>query len=262
MGLGTRFRRGDVVFTVTRVAEGDAWILTADTPGVVGNFSGGGLVPLSFVVGLRSASIRRLLEPGQDEESTEQLRQRVMDSHRGEAFGGNAADYREWVMAVPGVSAVRVLPAHAGPGTVGVFILGADFAPAMPAVISRVQTMLDPAGVRGEGQGAAPIGHFVTVVSAAAETVSVTMDLTLLPGVTVAAARARVHEVVEAYLRELRADWMRSAPLTVRVSQIDSRVLDIDGVVDISDTRVNGVDGNLVLGGDRVPVMGQVVVSA
>lgn len=54
------------------------------------------------------AELVELLIPGDDEEETEAFRQRVLDSFQSQAFGGNQADYREKVLAMDGVGAVKV----------------------------------------------------------------------------------------------------------------------------------------------------------
>ena len=51
-----------------------------------------------------------LLIPGDDEEETEAFRQRVLDSFQSQAFGGNQADYREKVLAMPGVGTSKSTP--------------------------------------------------------------------------------------------------------------------------------------------------------
>lgn len=58
--------------------------------------------------GLTHAELVELLIPGDDEEETEAFRQRVLDSFQSQAFGGNQADYREKVLAMDGVGAVKV----------------------------------------------------------------------------------------------------------------------------------------------------------
>ena len=55
-----------------------------------------------------------LLIPGDDEEETEAFRQRVLASLQAQAFGGNQADYRAQVMAIPGVGGVKVRPVWNG----------------------------------------------------------------------------------------------------------------------------------------------------
>ena len=51
----------------------------------------------------------------------------------------------------------------------------------------------------------------------------------------------------------------RSDALVVRVSQIETRLLELDGVIDVGDTALDGVQGNKTLGADEIPVRGDVV---
>ena len=47
-----------------------------------------------------------------------------------------------------------------------------------------------------------------------------------------------------------------TAFLVVRVSQIETRLLSIKGIVDIDNTRINGTAENLTLGRYEVPMFG------
>ncbi|MCL2843600.1 MAG: baseplate J/gp47 family protein [Oscillospiraceae bacterium] len=260
ISVGTRFRSGAVVFAVSgRNADGRP-LLTAEIPGVEGNLTGGRLVPVEVVDGLREASIRALIVPGQDEESTEAFRKRYMESHRAQSFGGNIAAYREKVLGVAGVGGVRVFPAQSGPGTVGIGVLGADFRPPSAALITDVQEMLDPRQGSGEGRGWAPIGHRVTVFGATAFSVAVTARLVLESGANRALVEGAAREAVEAYLLEVSAAWDRGETLVVRVSQVDTRLLDVTGVLDVADTTLNGQRGNLSLQVMQVPTLGTLVL--
>ena len=54
--------------------------------------------------------------------------------------------------------------------------------------------------------------------------------------------------------------WATSDHLTVRISQIESRILSecSDMITDIADTQINGKEENLVLGADSIPVRGDI----
>ncbi|MCL2828361.1 MAG: baseplate J/gp47 family protein [Oscillospiraceae bacterium] len=253
---GTRFRGGAVVYVISGVSGAGYPLLTAETAGRVGNLSGGNLVPVRTVDGLRTAVVRALVVPGQDVESTQSLRQRYLESYRTQAFGGNIADYREKVLAIPGVGGVRVFPAHRGPGTVGIGILGADFAPPSEMLIATVQEVLDPLEEPGSGRGLAPIGHQVKVMRAEGFPIVVATTLTLQNGVNPDVVYAAVYEAVEAYLLTLRSGWGDRELLTVRLSQVDTRLLDVVGVLDVSGTSLNGQTGNLLLDEMQVPILG------
>ena len=48
--------------------------------------------------------------------------------------------------------------------------------------------------------------------------------------------------------------------LIVRVSQIENRILNIDGVLDVLNTKINGSTENLPLNIEEIPVIGNVEV--
>jgi len=258
--VGARFRSGAVVFAVSgRNVEGRP-MLIAEVAGTEGNFTGGRLVPVDVVDGLREASIRALLVPGRDVERTETFRQRYMESHRAQSFGGNIAAYREKVLSMAGVGGVRVFPAQSGPGTVGIGVLGADFRPPSAALIADVQEVLDPRQGSGEGRGWAPIGHRVTVFGAVALSIAVATRLVLESGANAAMVEAAAQAAIVAYFLELGAFWDQGETLVVRVSQVDTRLLDVPGVLDVADTMLNGQRGNLPLQEMQMPEFGGLVL--
>ena len=69
--------------------------------------------PIEYIPGLQSAVVTELLIPGDDEEETEHFRQRYIDSFSSMAYGGNIAQYKEWVAMQDGVGP---LPHYAGMG--------------------------------------------------------------------------------------------------------------------------------------------------
>lgn len=258
--MGRRFRVNSVVYIMSGRNEAGRPLFTAESPGTVGNLTGGRLVPVEFVTGLRSASIRALVVPGRDEEDTETFRARYLESQRAQGFGGNIAAYREKVRAMPGIGGVRVFPNQNGPGTVGVGILAADYGPPSQALVAEVKETLDPENESGDGRGWAPIGHRVTVTGATARDIEVTAELTLAPSADLTAVETQVQTAIQAYFLELAAAWDRGETLIVRASRVATRILDIPGVLDVADTTLNGEMGNLWLGEMQVPRLGALAV--
>ncbi len=140
-------------------------------------------------------------------------------------------------------------------GTVLVTILDAQHSPASGALVAAVQEALDPPAEAGEGGGLAPIGHVVTVQSAKGVPVRVAARLTFETGYDWAGCQSGVEAAVEAYLLSLRAAWAESASLVVRLSQIETRILAVQGVVDIAGVTLNGAAENLTLGAYEAPVL-------
>ncbi len=105
---GKRFNIGDINYIVIgRIAEG-AYQVECETAGKIGNQFFGIMTPMEYIKGLQSAELTEILIPGEDEEETEDLRQRYFSSFNENAFGGNQADYLEKTNAIPGVGRTKV----------------------------------------------------------------------------------------------------------------------------------------------------------
>ena len=119
-----------------------------------------------------------------------------------------------------------------------------------------MQTAIDPTQNSGDGIGLAPIDHEVTVVGAAGTTVNISTTLTFASGWNLTECLPYIQNALDAYYLELNSMWSKEAGLIVRVSQIESRLLALAGIVDISGTTLNGQAGNLTLDKDTVAVRG------
>lgn len=97
---------------------------------------------------------------GSDPETDDSLRTRLLQAIAGKGPGA-VADYIRWAQATPGVGRVYVVPIWNGPGTVLVMVTDVNGEPLSSAIVSGLQTALDP--VAGQGEGIAPIGANVTV---------------------------------------------------------------------------------------------------
>ncbi|WP_300571621.1 baseplate J/gp47 family protein [uncultured Acetatifactor sp.] len=301
---GQRFNIGDMNYVVRgKIADGE-YQVECETAGKAGNQFFGAMIPMEYIKGLQSAELTGILIPGEDEEGTEELRQRYFSSFRENAFGGNRADYLEKTNAIPGVGRTKVTrvwnsdvsPADMIPkegvetwydgikgtlsgdvrhwldsvfqaakqkkltigGTVLLTIIDSEFGPASETLVEAVQAAIDPEVNAGEGFGLAPIGHVVRVESAAARTVDIRTDITFEPGYGWGSLQAPIEDAIAAYLLELRKGWAEASSLVVRISQIDNRILNVPGIIDVQETLVNGARGNLELGEYEIPVLGGV----
>lgn len=143
-------------------------------------------------------------------------------------------------------------------GTVLLTIINSEFGVASDALVQTVQTTIDPEVNAGEGYGLAPIGHVVKVESAEAKQITIKSTLTFEPGYGWGNLQSLLEEAVSDYLLELRKEWADTSYLIVRVSQIDTRLLNVPGVVDVQNTSINGSRSNLTLGKYEIPVLGGV----
>lgn len=139
-------------------------------------------------------------------------------------------------------------------GTVLLTILNSEFGVATDILINTVQETIDPNENAGEGYGVAPIGHVVKVKGADAVEITVKTNITFDVGYSWSNLQSLIDEAISNYLLELRKSWAASPYLVVRISQIETRLLGIKGVVDIDSTKINGVSDNLTLSKYEIPV--------
>lgn len=256
--IGTRFSGGDINFTVTEQIAPGQYRLTAETAGAVGNEYIGTLFPIGNVPDLAAARLADILIPGEDEEDDTSLLSRYYASLESQAFGGNIADYKNRVELLQGVGAVKVIPVWNGGGTVKVIIVDSEWGVPSADLVQFVQEEVDPVGTQGTGVGLAPIGHVVTVEGVKGATIDVSFTLTFDTGVTWAGVQAAVKTAIQAYFGELAHTWADVDGLIVRASQIETKVLNVAGVIDITGTTINGGTANVSLPLNAIPVLGVV----
>ncbi|UNI72453.1 MAG: baseplate J like protein [Chaetfec virus UA24_244] len=142
-------------------------------------------------------------------------------------------------------------------GTVKLVIIDSTFSTPSATLVDRVQTEIDPTQNAGEGVGIAPIGHVVNVFPVAGETVNLSFALYYQREWGWEDVKPYVEEAVKGYFTELAKSWAGDPdPLIVRISQIESRLLDIAGILDVAHTTINGEAANYVLPLDSIPVLG------
>lgn len=144
-------------------------------------------------------------------------------------------------------------------GTVHVVITDSDdYGEASSTLVQYVQQTLDPEETAGEGYGLAPIGHVVSVASASPVSIEVKTTVTFEEGHNWSNTKTAIAEAVDAYFLELRKNWSETSQTIVRVSQIENRILGVDGVVDVTGTKLNGTASNMTLTEFCIPKLGGV----
>lgn len=265
--VGTRFSLDDLNYVVTKVNGDGIYELTCETAGVEGNQHTGVLTPIEYVDGLGTMTLTEVLIPGEDDEDTEDFRARYLSTFDDKAFGGNCTEYIQRTNAISGVGSTKVTPVWNGGGTVKLTILDSNYDPATATLVSTVQEAIDPTQ-DGHGVGIAPIGHVVTVETANAVAIDIGTSITFQDGYTFDSMKSQIEDAIKAYLLEIRKAWANGDASVVdienpekhasvvRISQIENRILNLTGVVDITGTQINGAEGNLTLSDYDVPVMG------
>lgn len=255
--IGTRFSLGDNSFYVSEKVSDGKYNLVCEAAGSGGNNISGNIIPIDYVDGLETITVTELLIPGEDEEDTEAFRERYFKSTETKGYGGNRTDYIEKTNGISGVGSTKVTRAWNGGGTVKLTILDSQFFKASDALISKVQEIIDP-GAEGDGMGIAPIGHEVTVDTVNEVAINITTSITFQEGFTFDNQRQLIKSAIEEYLIELRKEWADSDTIVVRISKIDNKILGVQGVIDVSNTALNGAAANTELTEYQIPILGTV----
>ena len=259
--IGARFSLEAFNYIVREKISQGVFQLECEQEGTKPNSYLGTLIPIEYIEGLTKAEITELLIPGEDDEDTEHFRQRYFDSLDSQAFGGNQRDYKEKTEAIAGVGSVKVYPVWNGGGTVKLVITNSENKKPSPTLVEQVQTAIDPVQNQGQGLGIAPIGHVVTVQGVTETAVNITTNITYQEDWNWSAIEGYVNAAIDQYFTDLSAQWAAEEHLIVRISQIESALLGVTGILDIGGTALNGAEQNLVIDKDSIPIRGTVTAT-
>ncbi len=257
--IGMRFNLEELNYVVIeKTTTAGEYILECETVGEIGNQYLGDLIPITYLEGLAKGELIELLTEGEDEETDESLRKRYYSSFNTDTFGGNIEDYKVKVMALKGVGGVKVTPVWNGGGTVKLTIVDGNFNAPIEGEIAKIQQVIDPQK-RGLGYGIAPIGHKVTVEPAKEVKCHIEMTLLLKDGTNKTKVTEEITNSIEDYFSNLRKQWADMEYLTVRISYLEARALDAEGVIDVQYTKINDRAQNYILEYDEIPFLESVV---
>lgn len=217
----------------------------ATQSGIAFDANAGEVVVQLSAIGATSVTNGAAINGGTDAQTDETLLRRLLE--RFEGIGpGNIRAYKVWAGEQPGVGKVVVKPDWNGRGTVLVILLTEDGQPVAADVVEAVQAFLDP--VPGKGEGQAPIGHEVTVVTAEGVPIDVTAEIEFEPGYSLDGAggtialRDAITDAIGAYF-----ETTESGSEAVRLKVL-ARIASFEGVRDLDPgLELNGETENVQL---------------
>lgn len=164
-------------------------------------------------------------------------------------------DVFDWIQAVYKCAAEHRLTTG---GTVEILIISSEYKSPSDSLIQMLQDVMDP-GNTGEGDGLAPIGHVVTVKGVKSVSINVECEIEYDEGYSFDTLKDSIENTIESYFLQLRSKWSESEGLIVRINQIESNILAIEGIIDIKSTKLNGSSENITLEYDSIPIRGDVI---
>lgn len=250
--INSTFTVDSLVYIVTELISPLNYKLQCNTPGEVGNLFIGAILPIDYIAGLTSSEITEILTPGRDAETDAELVVRFFDYINERPLEGNSAQYLAWANVSGLIGRAKVIPLWNGVNTVKVLILNAAMGIASASLIADFQEYLDP-GVHGLGEGVAPIGAAVTVATATAKTINISLNVVLASGYTVVTG---LQTQIEEWLNDI--SFVRT---TVNYYELASVILANDSVSQIQNLTINTGTVDISLTVAQIPVLGTLVAT-
>lgn len=244
--IGSRFSTTDIGRNINFIVKGrygdGLSLLQCETIGTVGNEYTGQLLPLQIINNIKIATMIGIYQPAQNTESDDDFRERIIEWLRQKPFAGNLSAYKDWIMGIDGVGAVKTFPVWNGGGTVKISVLDGDLNPVTPEFLNMVQTIVDPIYNQGEGLGTAPIGH--TVTTATPEIMPINITATVIPrsGFVLGQLEPGINEALQNYIEEIRKEWGKgdaTTPLWIFIARISMAILTVTGVYNVHSITIN-----------------------
>jgi uncharacterized phage protein gp47/JayE len=256
----------DYNYTVTTIAtEPDEEgmyqaLMECEEAGADPNSVPGEIEPLEYLEEFEAGELTALIVPGKNQEPEDAYRARRLE-FRGaiKPFGGNRAYYIQEISALAGVGGVKVVRRALGEKNIIAIIQAADYGAPTPELVAFVQDRVDPPGQSGEGEGIAPIDHFVLIEGVEALTVNITASVTYGEGYSFADLASQIEAAVDKYFLSLNQSWKANEFLMIRIAHLESEILDIEGIIDITDTALNGFAANIPLGANEIAIKGEII---
>lgn len=199
-------------------------------------------IPVS-IYGVSAVTNKSPAYDGFDEETDEELLERLLFKVRQPATSGNKNHYVIWATNVEGVGGVKVLPLWNGNGTVKVIITDAKNEIASEDLIAKVQNYIDEQR---------PIGATITVVSPKPLNIDISLKVTKGSG--------NIDGIKNAVNDFFKTTAFNSE--YVSYAQVGKVILEktATGVQDYSDLTLNNKAENIALTDEQMPTVNEVKI--
>lgn len=210
-------------------------IVCAQT-GTIGNTNPNTIILLgSTVVGIYSVTNEEAVSGGTDEESDEDLIDRIeeYDQTQGDSYIGNISDYKRWAMSVSGVGNAAIIPAQDSSGLVTIVLTDANGNPASSQLCTEVYDYImspdDPT------QRVAPINAYLNVIAPETIAIGAKATVELTEEATMDAVQQAFIENMIQYLPEALADG------EIKITKVAAILSGTTGVNDFANLQI-GID--------------------
>lgn len=262
-------------YMVDGVEIAGSYVLECQTAGTIGNTYYGEILPLSDMDTLGTATLSTVITPARDRESNESVKQRYYDTFNLEAFGGNIADYRQYMREFSGVGQTQIYPRTDVDEEIILSCVDPSNQPISTDYQQTIEQTLDPENyyndgnnTSGMGLGVVPIGHKVSVMAPQQTEINVDLEVILtntgyLPTVT-----ENITANIQAYIKQVQDSWADGSGQYTSIiyyNKILSAAIDAEGVTNVATCTINGDTQDIELIQNRneqyIPKLGTLNVS-
>ena len=225
--------------------------MTAETAGTEANTEIGKLTAITYIRGLTYAYLTEITTPAEDAEDIESFRTRYFETFNKKSFGGNKADYIDKINSINGVGGCKVYPLWNGGGTVKITLINSNYEVPSTTLIDEIQTEIDPQ-CDGKGDGYAPIGHRVTIMGVTSLDITVKVTIVCDTTHSFETVKEDMKKAINSYFTTLNKTWSNNTFLTVRIAQVMTVLLNVEGIIDVTECLLNGDNKNIELSEDQI----------
>lgn len=198
------------------------------------------------IVGVTSVNNPQNLVGGTNEETFEELLNRVILQIQKPATSGNAMHYKQWSMAVNGVGDAKVFPLHGGNGKVLVIPITSNKRSPDSHIINNVSDNIEKNR---------PIGAIVTVKAPTEVVININASLSIDTSYT-------LEYIKEIYMNKFKAYIYDSV---FRLNNVDyykclSIFYEIPGVLEVTNFKMNDGTSNIKIEQEEIQVAGTVTI--
>lgn len=241
-----------VIYLVDKIISEDLYELKGAGIYSQANYYTGEIAAIDYVGNPKSAKIINIIAPQSLEENDDDFRTRIQNSLISEAADGNVAQYKKWLSELSNIGKSKIYSLWNGANTVKCLILNTLQRAASKELIEIAQEYFDP-GITGLGNGKAPIGAFVTIVTAIEKNIDIVVNVVYREGINSAPT---LRNELEKFMGEIALD--RTVVSYLQVGSIITNNKDIDYITALT---LNGATTDISISDGEIPILGALNVN-
>lgn len=216
---------------------------TCTEAGIIGNVALGNIKILAKSLdGVSSVSNIEIVKLGVDKEDNESYRKRILERKQNPLTSGNKYEYEYWAKQVTGTGYAKCVP---GAGNVKVIITNSNKRAASEELIQEVYDYID--NIRPVLAGT------LTVATVKEISINIAVDVEIDTSVILGDVQELFKNIIEDYFNNTVYNTKK-----ISIAKLNALLMDINGVVDADNLKINGGSNNITLAEDEIAVVGNV----